>query len=147
MQAFNTLVCIFYDDFRIFLGMGSQCMRFTCFSASNKTDFAFTFVHCHNACVSHASLHRLSRLSRFPSYQVIMHASTRAIVSVKKAFSFLVWLQSTRVSHVSLHRIRRLLRFLWYCVSNAYLHRLRLLLRFPLYYVTIYEFQTRVCIG
>ena len=42
MHALHTLVCIFYDVFRVFLG----------------------------ACVSHACLHLLRRLSRFPRYGV-----------------------------------------------------------------------------
>ena len=73
MHAFHTLVCIYYDVFRVPLFMGSQCMRFTRLSASIKTAFAFFFLLRYNACVLHACLLRLKRLLRFPRYGVTVH--------------------------------------------------------------------------
>ena len=110
--------------------MVSQCMRFTSVSASVKTAFAFSLVWCHNACVSHACLHLLGRLSRFffriPSKCMRF---TCVCASVKTAFAFsLVWRQRTCVSQASLHIFRRLLR----CSS---------------FRVTMHSFHTRVCIG
>ena len=77
MHAFHTLVCIYYDGFRVFLVIGC----FTRLSASSKTAFAFFFVLNYNAPVSHACLHRLRRLLRFPWYGVTMHAfNTRVCI-------------------------------------------------------------------
>ena len=73
-NVFHTCLCIYLDDIRVFLGMGSQCMRFTRLSASIRIAFAFFSVLRYNACVSHACLHQLRRLLHFSWYCVTMHA-------------------------------------------------------------------------
>ena len=116
MHAFHTRVCIDFYGFCVFLGMASQCMRFTRTSASIRW------------------------LPRFPWYGITMHAFHTGVrigqdgfcvffgmgsqfsASFKTTSMFsLVWLQSICVSHVSLYRLRRLLRFPWYGVRmNAF---------------------------
>ena len=74
MHTFHMRVCFGLDGFCVFLRMALlQCMPYTRVSASVKTAFAFSLAWCHNACVSHACLHLLRQLSRFPLYGVTMH--------------------------------------------------------------------------
>ena len=104
-------------------------MCFTRVSASVETAFEFSLVWCHNACVSHACLHLLRRLSRFffgMGSQCMRF--TRLSASIKTAFAFFF---------VSRYNA---------CISHACLHRLRRLLTFPWYGVTMHAFHTHVCI-
>ena len=59
-------------------------MRFTCVSASVKTEFAFFVELRYNACVSHACPHLLKGRFRFPWYGVKVRISP----SFKTAFAF-----------------------------------------------------------
>ena len=63
-------------------------MRFKCVSASVKTAFAFSFVWRYNVCVSHACVHWLRRLLRFPWYMYMYMCFTRVFASIKTAFAF-----------------------------------------------------------
>ena len=74
VHVFHTHLCIYLYSFRVFLGMGSQCMRFTRLSASIKTAFAFSLVWGHMAYVSYACLHVFRRILRFSSYRITMLA-------------------------------------------------------------------------
>ena len=164
------------NAFRVFLDMVSQCMCFTRFSASVTTSFAFFLVWRNNACVSHASLHRLRCLSRYPRNDVKVHFFISVDASVKTPIAFSsIWRHNACVLHAYLHRFRRLLRFLsvasqykcftcvfasvktpfvvspiWCqnaCISYASLHRLRRPLPFLQYGVTMHLFHTRACMG
>ena len=75
-------------------------MCFTRVSASIKTAFAFTLVWVYNACISHACLHLLRRLLRFPWYCIKVHL----------------------YFHACLHLLRRLLLFSSYRFSMHAFH-------------------------
>ena len=109
MHAFHTRVCIGLEGIYVFLGMGSQCMRFMRLSASYTKAFAFSLVGGHNACVSHACLHLLGRLFAV-FFCIVLQCMrfTRVSASVKAAFAFFF---NACDSHACLHLIRRLLRF------------------------------------
>ena len=146
MHAIHTLVCVFKDVFRVFLGMGSQCMRFTRLSASIKTTFAFFFVSRYNACVSHV---RLRRLNVFIVFVGI--ASNASLHLFRRPSRFFFWYGVTMYVFHTLVCILPLLCFSSYCVTNACvpharLHRLIRLLRFPSYSFTMHAFHTLVCI-
>ena len=51
VRVFHSRLCIDEDGFCGFLGMVSQCMRFTRLSESFKTASAFLFVWRYNECV------------------------------------------------------------------------------------------------
>ena len=145
IHAFHTHVCIGLDDFCVFRRIALQCMRFTRMPASMKTAFVFSLVWRYNACVSHASMHRLIRVLRLLRVALQCMHFTRVSASVKTAFAFLlVWFQNACVSHARL-RFALVLRH-YACVSHACLYRLRRLLHFPWSGVTMHAFHSLVCI-
>ena len=120
MHSFHTRFCIGLNGFLVFLGMVSQCMLFTRFSASITTSFAFSLLWGHNACVSNACRHLLRRLCVFLRIALQCMRLTRVSTSVKTVCAFyLVWRQSKCVSQASLHRF---LRFPWYGVKKHVFH-------------------------